>query len=322
MCIDFVGAYIKEDNMAPVLTIHTATYNRAYILEQAYKSLKKQTCFEFEWLITDDGSTDETKELVAQWLKENNQFPIRYIQLEHGGLIRAINHAIAEAEGEYYFRLDSDDYLTEDAVETILEKVSDINDNLEIVGVGFVIIYENGQPIKGVWPDVNENGYVDCTNLERKLYNLDADMQEAYKIDIIKKYPFPVWEGEMFAPEQLQTDAMALDGYKVRWHSKAIYVREYIEDGLTKGNWNLLRNNKMGYAMLSNQRLLYERCFGAKFRAAAQHIALSIVAGYPSYILKSNKMWFTLLAIPYGVILSFRRREQFKWDDPINRRNY
>ena len=322
MCIDSIGAHIEEDTMAPILTIHTATYNRAYILEQAYKSLRKQTCFDFEWLITDDGSTDGTKELVEQWLKEENQFPIKYIQLEHGGLIRAINRAIEVSQGKYYFRLDSDDYLTEDAVETVLAKTVDIDNKPEYVGVGFVITYENGQPIKGVWPDVNEYGYVDCTNLERKFYNLDADMQEAYKINIMRKYPFPVWEGEMFAPEQLQTDAMALDGYKVRWYSKAIYVREYIEDGLTKGNWNLLRNNKMGYAMLSNQRLLYEDSFVSKFRAAAQHIALSIVAGYPSYILKSNKVWITLLAIPYGVALSFRRREQFKWDDPINRRNY
>ena len=173
-----------------------------------------------------------------------------------------------------------------------------------------------------MWPKVNDEGYVDCTNLERYKFDLDADMREAYKLNIIKKYPFPVWEDELFAPEQLQMDAMALDGYKLRWYNEAVYVGEYQDGGLTKGNWDLLRNNKMGYAMLSNQRLLYEKSFKAKFMAAAQHIALSIVAGYPSYILKSNKKWLTLLALPYGILLSFRRREQFKWDDPVNRRNF
>ena len=62
--------------------------------------------------------------------------------------------------------------------------------------------------------------------------------------------------------------------------------------------------------------------FKEKFKAAGQHIALSIVAGYPSYIFKTNKKWLTVLALPYGILLSFRRREQFKWDDPINKRNY
>lgn len=77
----------------------------------------------------------------------------------------------------------------------------------------------------------------------------------------------------------------------------------------------------MGYAMLSNMQVLTNQCFKEKFKAAGQHIALSIVAGYPSYILKSNKRWLTLLALPYGILLSFRRREQFKWDDPVNKRN-
>lgn len=304
------------------LTIHTATYNRAHTLPKAYESLKAQTCFDFEWLITDDGSTDGTKELVKSWQNEGNNFSIRYEQLEHGGLIRAVNYAVNVAQGGYYFRLDSDDYLTNNAVETIVSKIPDIVNKDDFVAVGFVKITENQLPIKGVWPTVNNKGYVDCTNLDRPKYNLDADMCEAYKLDIMKQYPFPVWHDETFAPEQLQSDKLAMDGYKIRWYSLGIYVCEYQEGGLTKGNWDLLRNNKMGYAMLSNQRLIYGKDFIGNFKAAAQHIALSIVAGYPSYILKSNKKWLTLLALPYGVLLSFRRREQFKWDDPINRRNF
>lgn len=305
-----------------MLTIHTATYNRGHLLEKAYRSLQKQSCFNFEWLITDDGSTDNTKELVNRWIEEEKRFPIRYIRLEHGGLIRAVNRAIELAEGDYYFRLDSDDSLLPQAVEAIMDKIPDIEKKNDYVGIGFVCVTEKGMPIKGVWPKVNEAGYVDCTNLERKYYDLDADMREAYKIEIMRQYRFPVWDGEMFAPEQLQMDAMALDGYKLRWYSIGIYACEYLQGGLTKGNWNLFRNNKMGYAMLSNQRMLYAEQFREKFKAAGQHIALSIVAGYPSYILKSNKKWLTALALPYGIALSFRRRGQFKWDDPVNRRNF
>lgn len=305
----------------PILTIHTATYNRAHTLPKVYKSLKKQTCFDFEWLVTDDGSTDGTEELMKQWSAKDNPFAIHYIKLEHQGLIRAINRAVAEARGEYYFRLDSDDKLLPNAVEDIIEKIPQIADKEDFVGIGFVIVFENGEPVKGVWPTVNEQGFVDCTNLERPKYNLDADMREAYKMDIMRQYPFPVWDGEIFAPEQLQMDRMALDGYKLRWFNIPIYVCEYNDDGLTKGSWDLLRNNKMGYAMLSNQRLLYTQGFKQKLSAAAQHTALSIVAGHPGYILKSNNKFITLLALPYGLVLSIRRKKQFKWDDPVNRRN-
>ena len=265
--------------MKPILTIHTATYNRAYILEKAYRSLQKQTVMNFEWLITDDGSTDGTEILVEGWIKENNPFHIRYIKLKHEGLIRAVNHAISIANGKYYFRLDSDDCLRFDAVEKIVQRINEIDDKEDFVAVGFVRVTEDGQPLKKVWPKVNEKGFVDCTNLERKKYDLDADMCEAYKTEIMQKYKFPVWEGEMFAPEQLQSDKLAMLGYKIRWYNEGIYICEYQEEGLTKGNWNLLRKNKMGYAMLSNMQVLTNQCFKEKFKAAGQHIALSIVAG-------------------------------------------
>ena len=66
-------------------------------------------------------------------------------------------------------------------------------------------------------------------------------MCEAYKTDIMRKYKFPVWEGELFAPEQLQSDKLAMLGYKIRWYNEGIYICEYQDIGLTKGNWDLLR---------------------------------------------------------------------------------
>ncbi len=307
--------------MNPRLTIHTHTYNRAHTLPAAYESLINQTNYNFEWVITDNGSTDNTEELFEKWTKEETRFPIIYHKIPERGIPRALNYGINHINGDYFFMLDSDDKLLPNAVDVIYKAIEEIDDKPDFVGAGFVIVFEDGTPVKGVWPKVNEKGYVDCTNLERYKYNLDADMREVYKVDILKKYPFPVWEDEIYAPEQLCLDAMALDGYKLRWHNTPIYVCEYLEGGQTQGNWNLLRNNKMGFAMLCNQKLLYEKTLKKKLKAAGQHIALSIVAGYPGYILKSNKKWLTLLALPYGILLSFRRRAQFKWDDPINRRN-
>ena len=302
-----------------ILSVQTPTYNRAHTLPGVYESLKKQTCFDFEWFVTDNGSTDHTAELFEQWNKECPPFKIHYHRIEERGLPRALNYGISHTEGEYIFKLDSDDELTPDAVEQIIRGIHETKNLEKCAGVGFVRIHRNGLPIKGTWPDTNKEGFVDCTNLERWKYNLDADMCEAYRTDIIRQYPFPVWKDEIFAPEQLCLDRMALDGYYLRWYRKAIYLCDYREDGLTAGNWDLLRNNKMGYAMLSNQKLLTTRQKRKQFKEAAQCIALSIAAGYPSYILQSNKPWMTLAAFPYGLLLSFRRRRQFRHDNPPGR---
>lgn len=308
--------------MKPILTIHTATYNRAHTLPRVFESLKKQTCYEFDWFVTDNGSTDNTEKLFQEWNKEDLPFNIYYRKIPERGIPRALNYGVNNIPGRYFFMLDSDDALLPNGVELILNGIRQIDQIDSIAGVGFVRVKENGEPIKGVWPLVNDKGYVDCTNLERYKYNLDADMCEAYKVDVIKKYPFQVWPDEIYAPEQTCFDMMALDGYKIRWFKDAIYICEYLEDGQTVGNWNLLRNNKMGYAILSNQRLLTTNDLKSKIRSAAQHIALSINAGYPSYIFKSYKPWITLMALPYGLILTIRRHEQFKYDDPVNRRNF
>lgn len=302
--------------MNPLLSIHTATYNRAYILERAYKSLLAQTSYNFEWVISDDGSSDNTEELIMEWIKNNPPFPVVYNKCPRGGIPRTLNSGTATIRGRYFFMLDSDDILLPDAVENILQAIQSIDDKDDFVGVGFLRITPDLQPIKGVAPKVNELGYVDGTNLERALYDLDADMCEAYKVGILRKYPFKVWPTELYAPEQLCFDAMALDGYKVRWYGKPVYICEYRDDGQTKGAWNLQKRNKMGYAMLANQQLLYRKGFVNLFKTAAEHIVLSLLGKNPGYILKTNKWWLTLIAIPYAFPLTIRRAIQFTKDTP------
>ena len=91
------------------VTVFTPTYNRAYIIENLYRSLQRQTCMEFEWLVVDDGSSDGTEALFEKWVKEENPFPIRYHKKENGGKCRAINRGLEMADGELFFTVDSDD---------------------------------------------------------------------------------------------------------------------------------------------------------------------------------------------------------------------
>ena len=292
------------------LTIHTSTYNRGYILEKAYQSLKEQTCRDFEWIITDDGSIDETEALVEKWTAES-AFPIVYNRLEHVGIPRALNSGMKLARSDWFMLLDSDDYLVPEAVEKILGWMEEIQDDPDIAGIGYARCFPNGEYMKPQIPLIDPMmGYVDATNIERAKYNLDMDMMEAYKLKVLRRYPYQVWKDEEFAPEQLSYNQMALAGYKIRWRSDKLYICDYLEDGLTRDD-SIVMKNPMGYAMMHNQNLLIYRDLKSRCRNAMQMIALALYAGNPSYCFKTNDKFATFLMFPLGVALSFRRRCQF-----------
>lgn len=99
-----------------MITIFTPTYNRAHLLPRLYESISKQDCMDFEWLVIDDGSTDNTQALFEEWMDQEHPFSIFYQKVKNGGKQRAINQAVSMAKGEYFFIVDSDDALTPDAV--------------------------------------------------------------------------------------------------------------------------------------------------------------------------------------------------------------
>lgn len=297
----------------PFFTVFTPTYNRGYILPKLYQSLKKQSFTDFEWIIVDDGSSDETEKIVSQWLKEDNPFSVRYLKKENAGKPRAINYGIQYARGKFFFMVDSDDFLLPDALAKMEQWCLEIESKPEFIGVGAARGFPDGSYIKGVAPAVNEKGFVDATNLQRGDYNLDADMCEAYKTEIFRKYPMAQWPGEKFAPEQIALNEIALDGYSLRWYSDIIYQCDYLEDGLTKGSKLLEKNNPMGYAMMYNHMLKYpNRSYSQKLRDACQMTALSIVGRHPEYLFKSNNRLMTALAFFPGLLLSVRRKLQFR----------
>ena len=99
-----------------MITILTPTYNREKTLKRAYESLLAQTNKDFEWIVVDDGSSDNTKSLIEGFINES-KLDIRYIYKTNGGKHTALNVGTAEAKGELLLILDSDDYLSEDAIE-------------------------------------------------------------------------------------------------------------------------------------------------------------------------------------------------------------
>ena len=293
------------------LTIHTASYNRAYILGKAFESLKAQTCKDFEWIISDDGSTDNTQELVASWQKEDNGFEIIYSKLPHVGFPRALNDGIKLSNTDWFMMLDSDDYLMPNTVEKILPWIEEIKDMRMRVGIGVTRRYPDGGFMKNQVPIIDpEKGYVDASNSDRAKYKLNMDCFEVNRTALLREYPFQYWPTEEYAPPALNYNAMSLDGYKWRWRADKLYICEYQNDGLTKNN-KKVKNNPMGYAMMFNQDLLRFRNFKSRCYNAIQMTALCTYAGHLEYLLKSNDKLISFATLPLGFIWGVRRILQF-----------
>ena len=219
-----------------MLTIFTPTYNRGYCLENLFNSLKNQTTFDFEWIIVDDGSTDNSEEIITKFKNSCNLFDIIYIKAKHGGKHRAINIAVNKAKGKYFFIVDSDDVIEKDAVEIIINTFDTIKNKEMFAGIAGCKGYIKKDQIIG---STFNGEYIDATSLEREKNNIYGDKAEVFYTDLLKKYPFPEFENEFFLSEDVIWKKIAYDGYKIRWFNKIIYRVEYLNDGLSK---NLIKN--------------------------------------------------------------------------------
>ncbi len=293
-----------------MITVFTPTYNRAHLLPRLYESLCKQDCMDFEWLVIDDGSTDDTQELFGQWMKDAHPFSILYEKVVNGGKQRAINKAVEEAQGKYFFIVDSDDALAPNAMTFIKHSFAILpKDDDSFIGISGLKVFFDGSFIH-CKPLIDASvGYVDCSNIERPQYSLEADMAEVFYTEKLKKYKFPVWDGEIFTPEAVVWDQMALDGYRLRWFDTPIYYCEYQEGGLTDSTWSLLKRNPMGYAMMFNTQLKYKRIH--RINIALQFISCCCLAGEYRYVAQCNS-WLVWCLFPFGWLLSLRRRWQLK----------
>lgn len=259
-----------------MITVITPTYNRAYILGKLWISLKNQSSREFEWLVIDDGSTDKTAELVQTWISQDNGFHIRYYCKENGGKHRALNFGVPLAKGEFVFIVDSDDTLTNDAIECVTQWIQTIKNKKWIAGVAGLRGYPDGRRI-GDFP--NRIQWVDVKNTHRYTHHLDGDKAEIYRKDLLMQHPFPEFPGEKFIGEGAVWNQLALEGYKVRWMNKVIYVGNYLEDGLTRDQKNLLRKNFRGYTY--NTKLNYRSIvFPYNLMAVAVFIGFAYEMGY------------------------------------------
>lgn len=237
-------------------TVFTPTYNRKEYLAVLYDSLLKQSYKDFEWVIVDDGSTDNTKEYIEKILTEK-KIRIKYYYQKNSGKHVAINNGLKHAKGKVFAIVDSDDYLTEDALFKIkawFDCIEQSNTDIKFCGVSGQKGYSKNESVGQTF----EGDYIDAKTTERKKYNINGDKFEVFYTSVLKQNPFPVFKGEKFMPETVVWNRLSRQGYYIRWFQDIIYICDYLEDGLTKGLLKHIENSPKGYALNITEQVKYD----------------------------------------------------------------
>ena len=256
----------------PFISILTPTYNRGKLLLPLYDSLKNLTFKDFEWLIVDDGSEDDTEQYALSWIAhniENAEFPIRYIKKSNGGKHTAINRGVREASGELILILDSDDTLPEDSLATIAQYYEQCKGYKGCAGVCGLMAHHDGQLIGTGFP--KEPMYESALQFRyAEKGNVTGDLLEVYKTSVMREFPFPEIENEKFCPESLVWNRIA-NKYKLFCFNKVIYYRDYLDGGLTSKIVRIRMNSPIASTMTYAEMLDYNISLKWKIRSAINY---------------------------------------------------
>lgn len=288
---------MDNQNKKPLITVFTPAYNRAYTLHLCYESLLRQTSKNFKWLIIDDGSTDNTRELVNSWIKKDNGFQIVYIYKENGGMHTAHNTAYENIDTELNVCIDSDDYMTDDAIEKIVDKWNTYK-NEKYAGIVALDIYNNGEIIGKKLPNQQSIKLCDYYSNGGK-----GDKKLIYRTEVINKYPqYPVFEGEKYV--SLGYKYLLIDqDYDLLIMNEPVCVVEYMEDGSSRNMYKQYLKNPKGFAFLRKVHMKYDKTFKRKFITCVHYVSSSFISKNKSFIKESPSKLMTVLAIPFGFIL-------------------
>lgn len=284
--------------MEKKVTVFTPAYNRAYTLGRLYESLLHQTDKRFCWLIVDDGSTDNTEELVHMWMQEK-KIEIEYFKQQNQGKPTAHNKGVQLTKTEIFTCVDSDDYLTDEAIAEILRTWDQLPDDC----IGILGYIERGGSILTRCSDASIT-----KGTLRYLYDhgLSGDTILILRSDVLKKYMFPKFDGEKFIPEAYLYDLLDREG-KLFLMRKAIYVCEYLPDGYTAGMAKLLYQNPQGYFCYINQRLRLDETVNQRFVDSIRYDAMAIAHRKKRIVRDAVYPIYALLALPAGWILYKKR---------------
>lgn len=291
-----------------ILTIFTPAYNRAHTLPRTYASLQRQDCKDFIWLVVDDGSSDNTAELVKGWQEQEREFEIRYIYKENGGMHTAHNTAYENMDTELNVCIDSDDELADGAVRCILDLWKKIDHKKYAGIIGLDADMNTGKVIGTTFPE-----YMKETTLQG-FYDSGGtgDKKLVYRTDLMKTLPpYPVFPNEKYVSLGWKYQ-LCDQNYKLVTTNTVLCNVEYQTDG---SSMNMLRQylrNPKGFAFIRKENMKYIKSTKRNFIDCIHYVSSSMLAKNRRFIAESPKKVLTVLAIPFGVLLSGYIRAKVK----------
>ncbi|KRN50437.1 hypothetical protein IV49_GL002085 [Kandleria vitulina DSM 20405] len=225
-----------------MITVFTPTYNRAKKLEKLYNSLKSQSDHDFVWLVIDDGSSDNTCELIEKWKKT---MKIEYIYQNNSGKHIAINNAIKNCKTEYMICVDSDDELSNNAIYMINNNIkkSFKKDIWAVVGPR-----TKTAGIKNNKWTIGDNTCCKFADIYCR-YKYVGDTYIIIKTEYIKSFKFPKFDNEKLIPENILYDYLDNMDYYISTIDYPLYISEYYEDGYTKNSTKYLLASPKGTSL-------------------------------------------------------------------------
>lgn len=280
------------------LTVFTPTYNRAHTLARTYESLCKQDYKDFIWLIIDDGSIDDTANLVQLWKNKDNGFEIQYIYKENGGMHTAHNVAYESIHTELNVCIDSDDCVAMGAIRKIHEKWQQVK-NAGYAGMIGLDADMSGRIIGNGF----ENNITETTLMDYYAKGGKGDKKLVYRTDIINKYPpYPVFEGEKYVALGYKYRLIDQD-YKLAVLNYVLCNVEYQEDGSSATMLTQYMRNPKGFAFWRKTCMKYPESKKRLIIDCIHYVAESMIAGNKKFISESPKKLMTVFCIPLGYIL-------------------
>jgi glycosyltransferase involved in cell wall biosynthesis len=293
--------------MSKPVAIITPTFNRAGYLPRLYDSLVEQTRQDFEWIIIDDGSSDDTPEVCARFRAEN-RIDVQVIRKQNGGKHTAVNAGVASTDAPLVFIVDSDDYLTPDAVERVLDTWSRFNSE-RISGMSFLRGTSATEPLGQRFPHAFEiASYIDM----RINRGVGGDKAEVYRTDILKAFPFPEFPGEKFLAEAAVWAQIGLR-FDMIHVNEIIYISRYLPGGLTLGDQSINIRSPNGSVESVRWFLSSEIRMRVRMPMAWRYIAYGRFAGrsVADLVATSGCPAFVSVQVPFGLLLNFYWKRKF-----------
>ena len=287
----------------PAFTIFIPTYNRAYCLGRALQSVADSTFKDLEVVLIDDGSTDETRELVAEWQRQG-LFELRYFSQENAGKAAAHNRAVAAARGFLFLTLDSDDSLIPDALERVLVQWQAIppGERQGFAGVGGLLLEEDGSVSGNRYArDVIDSDFLAI----RRFGPLRGDKREAIRTEVLRQYPYPMIPGEKHVRPDLILRRMA-HRYRTRFVNIPLVVGRREPDGLSHNRRRLRERNPKGLHLAFLEEITLHDAYTDRPQLRRLHaryvrFALHSGIGLRRQYREVKHRWLWVTALPAGI---------------------